>query len=128
MLFVLRAALSVLAGRYYHEFMRKNLIRAIGVTTILATLAPAAFAQADSKTQYTRMCSLCHGTDGKAQTSMGKNLKAADLTSEAVQKKSDAELANQIANGKGKMAAYEGILGKQGVENMVKYVRTLKAK
>jgi len=68
------------------------------------------------------------GTDGKAQTSMGKNLKAADLTSEAVQKKTDAELANQIANGKGKMAAYEGILGKQGVENMVKYVRTLKAK
>ena len=108
--------------------MRKNLIRAFGLMTILATLAPATFGQADSKTQYTRMCSLCHGTDGKAQTSMGKNLKAADLTSEAVQKKPDAELANQIANGKGKMAAYEGILGKHGVENMVKYVRTLKAK
>ena len=108
--------------------MRKKLILALGVTTILATLAPAALAQADSKTQYTRMCSLCHGTDGKAQTSMGKNLKAADLTSDVVQKKTDAELANQIANGKGKMAAYEGILGKQGVENMVKYVRTLKAK
>jgi mono/diheme cytochrome c family protein len=104
------------------DFMRKRLLISIGVVALCAT---AASAQADSKTQYVRMCSLCHGTDGKAQTSMGKNLKAADLTSEAVQKKTDAELSTQIANGKGKMAAYEGILGKQGVENMVKYVRTL---
>ncbi len=125
---VFAVGLSASPEGNYHDFMRKKLALVLGVTTLLATLAPAAFAQADSKTQYTRMCSLCHGTDGKAQTTMGKNLKAADLTSEAVQKKSDAELNNQIANGKGKMAAYEGILGKQGVENMVKYVRTLKAK
>ncbi len=59
---------------------------------------------------------------------MGKALKAADLASPEVQSKSDADLYKQIANGKGKMAAYEGILGKQGVENMVKYVRTLGAK
>jgi len=102
--------------------MQKRLLMAIGAVALCAT---AATAQSDSKTQYARMCSLCHGMDGRAQTSMGKNLKAVDLTSEAVQRKSDAELSNQIANGKGKMAAYEGILGKQGVENMVKYVRTL---
>lgn len=85
----------------------------------------AAAAQSDSKTLYVRNCSLCHGTDGRAQTSMGKALKAADLTSSAVQSKSDTELNQQIAKGKGKMAGYEGILGKKGVEDMVKYVRTL---
>jgi mono/diheme cytochrome c family protein len=105
------------------DFMQKRILIAIGAVVLCAA---AATAQSDSKTQYMRMCSLCHGPDGKAQTSMGKSLKAADLTSAAVQSKSDAELNNQIANGKGKMAAYEGILGKQGVENMVKYVRTLK--
>jgi len=108
--------------------MQKRLVLALGVATLFATTAPAALAQTDSKTQFVRMCSLCHGTDGRAQTSMGKSLKAADLTSDAVQKKSDAELSTQIANGKGKMAAYEGILGKQGVANMVKYVRTLAPK
>ncbi len=87
-----------------------------------------ASAQSDSKTLYVRNCSLCHGNDGHAQTSMGKALKAADLTSPAVQSKSDAELNKQIANGKGKMAGYENILGKKGVEDMVKYVRTLAPK
>ncbi len=108
--------------------MRIRSLVVLGVATLFATMLPKASAQTDSKTQYMRMCSLCHGTDGKAQTSMGKNLKAADLTSEAVQKKSDAELNTQITNGKGKMAAYGGVLGKQGVENMVKYVRTLAPK
>ncbi len=93
-----------------------------------ALFALAASAQSDSKTLYVRNCSLCHGNDGHAQTSMGKALKAADLTSSAVQSKSDADLNKQIANGKGKMAGYEGILGKKGVEDMVKYVRTLAPK
>ena len=94
---------------------------------ILSMASVCAFAQ-DSATQFKRMCSLCHGPDGKSNTSMGKALKSADLTSQAVQSLSDAQLYNVIAHGKGKMAAYEGILGKQGVEAMVKYVRTLKQK
>ena len=94
---------------------------------ILAMANVCTFAQ-DSATQFKRMCSLCHGPDGKSNTSMGKTLKSADLTSQAVQSLSDTELYNVIAHGKGKMAAYEGILGKQGVESMVKYVRTLKQK
>lgn len=82
-------------------------------------------AQTDTATQYKRMCTLCHGAEGKSETSMGKSLKSADLTSPAVQSQTDAQLAEVIAHGKGKMAAYETILGKQGVQDMVKYVRTL---
>ncbi|HEX6879224.1 MAG TPA: cytochrome c [Terriglobales bacterium] len=106
--------------------MQNNNLAVFGLGILTLLIIPvAAHGQSDSKTQYVRMCSLCHGMDGKAQTSMGKSLKAADLTSPAVQSKSDAEIRNQIANGKGKMSAYEGILGKQGVDNMVKYVRSL---
>ncbi|HEU5400823.1 MAG TPA: cytochrome c [Terriglobales bacterium] len=96
--------------------------------TVFVFSVLSASAQSDSKTLFVRNCSLCHGNDGRAQTSMGKALKAADLTTSAVQSKSDAELYKQIANGKGKMAGYENILGKKGVEDMVKYVRTLAPK
>jgi mono/diheme cytochrome c family protein len=63
--------------------------------------------------------------DGKANTAMGRSLKAADLTSPAVQSQSDAQISEVVAHGKGKMAAYEGILGKEGVRSMVKYLRKL---
>mgnify|MGYP005817867743 CR=1 FL=1 len=82
-------------------------------------------AQTDSATQFKRMCTLCHGMDGKANTAMGRSLKAADLTSPAVQSQSDAQISEVVAHGKGKMAAYEGILGKEGVRSMVKYLRKL---
>lgn len=102
---------------------RTILLLCIGLFLVLT-----AAAQSDSKTLYVRNCSLCHGTDGRAQTSMGKALKAADLTSLAVQSRTDAQLNQQIAKGKGKMAGYENILGNKGVEDMVKYVRTLAPK
>jgi mono/diheme cytochrome c family protein len=96
---------------------------ALFILAISTTVGLAA--QTDSATQYKRMCTLCHGTDGKSDTSMGKSLKSADLTSPMVQLQSDAQIYDVIAHGKGKMAAYETILGKQGVQDMVKYVRTL---
>ncbi len=44
-------------------------------------------------------CAGCHGTSGKADTEKGRTVSAADLTSEAVQSKSDAELFRTISNG-----------------------------
>ena len=106
--------------------MQKRILLLLCIGLLLAVVTAAA--QTDSRTLYVRNCSLCHASDGRAQTSMGKALKAADLTSPAVQSKSDAELNQQIAKGKGKMAGYENILGNKGVEDMVKYVRTLALK
>ncbi len=105
--------------------LKRNLLL---LCSALFLFALTASAQSDSKTVFVRNCSLCHGADGRAQSSMGKALKASDLTSLAVQSKSDAELSKQIANGKGKMAGYQNILGQKGVEDMVKYVRTLAPK
>jgi mono/diheme cytochrome c family protein len=88
-------------------------------------LASAAFAQTDAKTNFEQKCATCHGKDGKAQTPMAKKMGAADLTSAAVQSQSDAQIRTQITEGKGKMPPYGGILGKAGVDEMVKYVRSL---
>jgi mono/diheme cytochrome c family protein len=70
-------------------------------------------------------CASCHGPDGKAQTSMGKMLKIKDLSSEEVQKKSDAELHDIIAKGKKPMPAYGTQLKKEQIDDLVAYIREL---
>jgi mono/diheme cytochrome c family protein len=58
---------------------------------------------------------------------VGKMVKAVDLTSDAVTKTSDAELAAVISKGKGKMAGFgEKLGGDAGVANVLSYVRSLK--
>lgn len=71
-------------------------------------------------------CAACHGPDGSGNTAMGKNLKLRDLGSADVQKQSDEELATIISKGKGKMPAYDGKLTKDQINDVVKYIRTLK--
>jgi len=44
-------------------------------------------------------CASCHGTTGKADIEKGKSLNAADLTSDKVQSRSDAELFRSISSG-----------------------------
>jgi mono/diheme cytochrome c family protein len=71
-------------------------------------------------------CAMCHGPDGKGQTAMGKTLNLRDLGSADVQSQSDADLTNTITNGKGKMPKYDGKLTKDQIDDLVKYIRTLK--
>jgi len=77
--------------------------------------------------QYQKNCKKCHGEDGRGHTMVGRMVKAVDLTSDAVAKTSDAELAAVISKGKGKMAAFgEKLGGDQGVASVLSYVRSLK--
>lgn len=71
-------------------------------------------------------CAMCHGADGKGETSMGKAMKIRDLGSADVQSQSDADLAKIITDGKGKMPKYDGKLTKDQVDEVVKFIRTLK--
>jgi mono/diheme cytochrome c family protein len=57
---------------------------------------------------------------------MGKSLKVKDLGSAEVQGKSDADLTDTIAKGKKPMPAYEGKLTNDQIQDVVKYLRTLK--
>lgn len=71
-------------------------------------------------------CAMCHGADGKGDTAMGKTLKLRDLGSGDVQSQSDADLTGIVTNGKGKMPKYDGKLTKDQINDVVKYIRTLK--
>jgi cytochrome c551 len=69
-------------------------------------------------------CAMCHGPDGKGQTTMGKNMKLSDLASADVQKLSDAQMKDIVLKGKGKMPAQKVTDAQAG--DLVKFVRSLK--
>jgi mono/diheme cytochrome c family protein len=85
-------------------------------------------AQGDGAALYKAKCAACHAADGKGQTSMGKTLKVRDLSSEEVQKQTDAELTAITESGKGKMPAYKGKLTDAQIKDLVAFIRTFKKK
>jgi mono/diheme cytochrome c family protein len=95
--------------------------------TILA-LPGAVRAQGDAAKLYKPHCVLCHAADGSGSSPSGKALKAKDLRSDEVQKKSDAELAELIAQGKGKMPAFGQKLKTDDIKQLVAYIRALPKK
>ena len=92
-------------------------------TTIILASAGIGFA-ADAAANWAQHCASCHGKDGSGNTMMGKKLGVKDYTKE--QSFSDAEAANVIKNGKGKMKAYKDKLSDADVKALVAYVRSLK--
>ena len=93
-------------------------IFAIALAVVLS-LPLSAHAQ-DAAALYKSKCAMCHGADG---------MKAAghDLSSAAVQKESDADLAAVITDGKPpKMPKYGDKLKPEEIKGLVAYIRTLK--
>lgn len=68
-------------------------------------------------------CETCHGKDGTGDTSSGKLLGAANLTSAKIQDQSNARLAHVISEGKGQMPPFKSILTHQQIQDVLKYVR-----
>ena len=94
---------------------------------LAVTLVFSTFSMADGGADtFKAKCAMCHGADGKGDTGMGKTLKIRDLGSADVQGQSDADLTNIITNGKNKMPKYDGKLTKDQINDLVKYIRTLK--
>jgi len=99
--------------------MRKINIRNLALLAALAVVLPLSASAQDAAAMYKSKCSGCHGADGKKVAS-------ADLSSAEVQKKSDADLAGVITNGKPpKMPKYASLTPDQ-VNGLVSYIRTLK--
>jgi mono/diheme cytochrome c family protein len=74
---------------------------------------------------YADRCVICHGEDGAAATAQGKKLKATDLRSADVQKKSDADIIAAIAKVRSH-PAFQKTVGDQGLKDVVIYMRTFK--
>lgn len=85
---------------------------------------------AKGKAVYEQRCLACHGPQGKGDGPTGKVLvpPAADFTSAASKKKSDADLLTIIENGKPPtaMMAWKGQLPGQDIQHVLAYVKTLR--
>ena len=87
---------------------------------------------ADAKANWDANCAQCHGKSGNADTKMGKQLNAKDLTDPKVQAAfTDAKATESIKNGvkengKTTMKAFAGKLTDDEIKALVAYVRTLK--
>jgi mono/diheme cytochrome c family protein len=103
---------------------------ALALTLLLA--ASMSLRAADAKANWEANCVQCHGKDGKADTKMGKQLNAKDLTDSKVQAAfTDAKATDSIKNGvkengKTTMKAFGGKLTDDEIKALVAYVRTLK--
>jgi len=75
------------------------------------------------KALYIRLCSSCHGTNGR---NSGSLLAVQDLSSEAwQQKKTDAEIRMTLARGKGQMPAFPQLSAKETLD-LIRFIRTLR--
>jgi cytochrome c6 len=108
-----------------HRHMRHGILFAAVIALGLVMLATKASAGdvADGEKAFQTNCVVCHGADGTG-TPTGKALKAPDLHSDQVQKMTDAQIADQIANGKNNMPPFKSTLSKDQIQSLVLYVRT----
>lgn len=106
-------------------------MKLITIAIVTAFIATSLFGQSDSKDAgkgheiFEQQCVGCHGSDGRAQTDMGKKVQAADLTSGAVQQQSDSQLEKVIKGGKKKMPSFDQKLSDDEVRAVIAYIRQL---
>jgi mono/diheme cytochrome c family protein len=89
---------------------------------------PAMSALADAEATYKAKCAGCHGPDGAGSTAAGKAMKVRDFHAPEVQKETDAEMTDIIANGKNKMPKYAEKLKDAEIKELVAYIRGLEKK
>ncbi len=108
-------------------FVYKAASRGLLAVYLLTTLS---FAVSDPKVDagenvFKSHCIWCHGTDATGNTALGKQLKARNLRSAIVQKKTNAELKHIITAGEGNMPAFSAQLSSAQIDEVLAYVRQL---
>ena len=101
----------------------------VGLTLFVVSIVRADNSQdsAASSSTFKTKCAMCHGPDGGG-SQVGKTLNVPDLRSPAVQKLSDAELAQIISDGKGGMPSFKGSLSEDQIHGLVTYIRSFAQK
>ena len=87
--------------------------------------APTATASSQAvspRSLYVQNCARCHGSNGKAQTALGKKLEADDLTASSA---STAKIIRTVTNGRGDMPSFKKKLSKAQISSIAGYVRSL---
>jgi len=94
---------------------------------VLLVFVVSAFAQdaPSGQTVFKAKCVMCHGADGLANTTMGRQVNAASLLSDDVKKLSAPEMEQVVTNGKGSMPSFTDQLSPEEIKAVVGYVRSL---
>ena len=84
---------------------------------------------AAGKTVYSKKCQSCHAADGNGNANLANVMKVEfkPLSSDEVQKMSDADLKKIITDGMGKMKPVTGLMPAE-VDSVVAFIRTFKKK
>ena len=103
----------------------RSLIILFGLCLMMTS---AAGATTEAESTYKARCMSCHGASGDGNGHARMKIKPQDLRSEAIQKKSDQELYNEIAFGAGHVEyphafSQRGLSSKQ-IAEIVTYIRT----
>lgn len=105
----------------------KNFVRITWFLLAFAlVLGTSAFAADSGADVFKSKCASCHGQAGAADTAMAKSMHIKDLGSADVQSQSDAQLTEVVTKGKKPMPGYEGKLTNDQIQDVVKYIRSLK--
>ena len=86
------------------------------------TAASTGFEDVSPRSLYVQNCARCHGSNGKAQTALGRKLDANDLTTSTA---SDAKIVRMITNGRGKMPSFKRKLTAAQIMSVAGYVKGL---
>lgn len=118
----------------------KNILLAVAVVaTVLlpwrtfmgsAVVHAAGVDSRKGKAVYEKSCALCHGPQGRGDGPVGKTINppAADFTSAASKKKTDAELLATIETGRPPtaMVGWKGQLSEAEIQDVLAYVKSLR--
>jgi mono/diheme cytochrome c family protein len=101
----------------------------VGLTFFVVSIVRADDSQNNAGTSSTfrAKCTMCHGPDG-AGSQVGKTMNVPDLRSPAVQKQTDAELAQIISDGKGGMPSFKSSLSEDQIHGLVTHIRSFAQK
>ena len=95
-------------------------MKRLALALTLSFLVAGAAQAADGKALFGTKCTVCHGADGKGQSSMGKKLGVKDLT---VTKLSAEDIEKTIKAGKGKMTPFDGKLSAEEIKAVTAFVK-----
>lgn len=98
----------------------KGIISLMAFSLVLALAVPAV--AEDAAALYKSKCQACHGPDGKGSAA-GQKMGAKPFSD---LKSGDKELVEATKNGKGKMPAFKDKLTDDQINDLVKYIKTLK--
>ena len=118
---------EVTASRFGAFASAAVLLVALPLMAIHGKAADGTANAAGAKATFTAKCAMCHGPNG-AGSDVGKSLNVPNLRSSTIQKMTNSELAEVIANGKNAMPPFKGSLNAGQISGLVVYIRTFAAK